>query len=232
MSDKRQETIADIVTEMRIGDLCAEDTSASRPEYINDFLAGYADRIEAAYKREREAGAEAAQICGEIGEMIGREAATEKSSAVGKVVTVREVAQEMLNTSMQSITAERINGWAMRLAAACEQTVTDCNQLNNAAAMRKALSDACYAMFNFLKTQNGGYEEMAEALDKAKTALASESLRNCDVGTAEEQSERYEKFCYNHRSREKGCGDCPLLEGGPCCELAWTQMPYVEGGAK
>lgn len=48
------ETINDIVAEMRIGDLCAEDTSASRPEYINDFLASYADRIEAAWKRESE----------------------------------------------------------------------------------------------------------------------------------------------------------------------------------
>ena len=114
MSDERQETIADIVAEMRIGDLCAEDTSASRPEYINDFLASYADRIEAAWKREVEI-------------------TTEKFSAVGKV------AQEMLNTSMQAVTAERINGWAMRLAKACEQPVTDCNQLNNAAAMHKAL---------------------------------------------------------------------------------------------
>lgn len=41
-----------------------------------------------------------------------------------------------------------------------------------AAALRDALSDACYAMFNFLKTQNGGYEEMAMALDKGKAALA------------------------------------------------------------
>lgn len=48
------ETINDIVREMRIGDLCAEDTSASRPEYINNFLASYADRIEAAWKAERE----------------------------------------------------------------------------------------------------------------------------------------------------------------------------------
>ena len=52
---------------------------------------------------------------------------------------------------------------------------------------REALSDACYAMFNFLKTQNGGYEEMANALDKAKATLA-EPIRNCDVGTAEEQN--------------------------------------------
>ena len=229
MSDKRQETIADIVAEMRIGDLCAADTSA-RQMYINDFLASYADRIEAAWKRESEAGAEAAQICGEIGEFVGREATCSKSSQVGNVDIVREVAQEMLNTSMQAVTAERINGWASRLAEACEQPVTDCNQLNNAAKMREALSDACYAMFNFLKTQNGGYEEMAKALDKAKAALATHP-RNCDIGTVEEQAERFDCFCYNHRSREKGCGDCPLLEGGPC-EFAWTQMPYEEGGAE
>ena len=49
----------------------------------------------------------------------------------------------------------------------------------NAAAMREALSDACYAMFNFLKTQSGGCEEMALALDKAKAALAAPA-RNCD----------------------------------------------------
>ena len=122
------ETINDIVREMRIGDLCAEDTVA-RSMYINDFLASYADRIEAAWKREQEAGAEAAQICGEIGEIVGREATTEKSSAVGNADIVREVAQEMLNTSMQDITAEVVYGWASRLADACKQSVTDCNQL-------------------------------------------------------------------------------------------------------
>ena len=51
MSNEKQETIADIVEQMRIGDLCASDTAA-RSMYINDFLASYADRIEAAYKRE------------------------------------------------------------------------------------------------------------------------------------------------------------------------------------
>ena len=59
------------------------------------------------------------------------------------------------------------------------QPVTDCNRLGNTAKMREALSDSCYAMFNFLKTQNGGYEEMAKALDKAKAALATPP-RNCD----------------------------------------------------
>ena len=57
-------------------------------------------------------------------------------------------------------------------------------------------------------------------------------LRNCDVGTAEEQVERYMNFCHNH----------PKCTGCPCagrmlynqCEFAWAQLPYVatEGGAK
>ena len=51
MSNANQETIADIVREMRIGDLCANDTTTSMV-YINDFLASYADRIEAAHQRE------------------------------------------------------------------------------------------------------------------------------------------------------------------------------------
>ena len=51
--------------------------------------------------------------------------------------------------------------------------------------------------------------------------------RNCDVGTPKEQSARYEKFCFNHRSRERCCQDCPLLHE-PSCELAWAQMTYVE----
>ena len=124
-----QETIADIVAAMRNE---GHTGDASCLEWVGAKIRGYADRIEAAANREREAGAEAAQVCGEVGEMIGREATREKSSRVG-----------------------------------------------NSAKMRESLSDACYAMFNFLKTQNGGYEEMAKALDKAKAALAAPS-RNCD----------------------------------------------------
>ena len=125
MSIKKNETIEDIVAALRA---VAYIQTAESPRDVLEF----ANRIEAAAKREREAGAEAAQVCGEIGEMIGMEATREKSSQVG-----------------------------------------------NAAKMRDALSDACYAMFNFLKTQNGGYGEMAKALDKAKAALA-EPTRNCD----------------------------------------------------
>ena len=131
MSNANHETIADIVADIRAQNQGLPEDSYALSPLVCDLLS-FADRIEAAAKREREAGAEAAQVCGEIGEMIGREATREKSSRVG-----------------------------------------------NAAKMRESLSDACYAMFNFLKTQNGGYGEMAKALDKAKAALA-EPPRNCD----------------------------------------------------
>ena len=168
MSNK-QETVADIVAEMRNE---GHTGDASCLEWVGAKMIHYADRIESAAKREREAGAEAAQICGEIGEMIGREATREKSSQVG-----------------------------------------------NAAKMREALSDACYAMFNFLKTQNGGYEEMAKALDKAKATLVAQP-RNCDVGTDEEQLRRYEELCYSHtcgsRCSLTGCMIAVHSRGGKC----------------
>ena len=92
----------------------------------------------------------------------------------------------------------------------------------NAAKMRDALSDACYAMFNFLKTQNGGYEEMAKALDKAKAALA-EPTRNCDIGNALEQVSRHRIWC-------KCGGACAV--SCKMCFAKWSQMPYEEGGSK
>lgn len=101
-----KETIEDIVRDMRIGDIRATANTSSAVErrafkYINDFLAGYADRIEAAANREREAGAEAAQICGEIGEVIGREATREKSSRVGDAAKMREALERIASMGEQ-----------------------------------------------------------------------------------------------------------------------------------
>ena len=156
MSNEKQETIADIVADIRAQNQGLPEDSYALSPLVCDLLS-LADRIEAAAKREREA-------------------TREKSSQVG-----------------------------------------------NAAKMREALSDACYAMFNFLKTQNGGYEEMAKALDKAKAALSAPP-RNCDVGTADEQVKSYFSFCDRHT-----CQSCPVKEITDC-EFLWAQMPYDEGG--
>ena len=43
-----------------------------------------------------------------------------------------------------------------------------------------------------------------EAQDMANAAL-SDPPRNCDVGTAEEQTRRWNRFCYRHE-----CLSCPV----------------------
>jgi hypothetical protein len=65
-------------------------------------------------------------------------------------------------------------------------------------------------------------ERTLAVLRKAKSALA-EPLRNCDVGTAEEQELRFMDFCdaYN----DVPCTKCPVCRS-TCCKLAWAQMPY------
>lgn len=78
--------------------------------------------------------------------------------------------------------------------------------------------------------------QYSQLFDVADTALA-EPLRNCDVGTAEEQADRFFNFCdgYHHATGYKGCGTCPLWTSGTVghnCELRWAQMPYEKGDVK
>lgn len=124
-------------------------------------------------------------------------------------------------------TLELVKDVCDRMNENCEKfnasTGKESLQVGNTAKMREALSDACYAMFNFLKTQNGGYEEITKALDKAKAALA-EPPRNCDVGTAEEQEERYLKLKREHIDRVTYCpaqGQSWFPDS-----LYWAQMEY------
>ena len=74
-----------------------------------------------------------------------------------------------------------------------------------------------------------------EVMLGAKAALAAPP-RNCDVGTAEEQDERFHRFCV--MQRKGSCAGCPDPVGGRTvangireCALVWAQMPY-EGGEK
>ena len=56
--------------------------------------------------------------------------------------------------------------------------------------------------------------------------------RNCDVGTPEEQRERFEKFCSKYETRhedEAYCSKhCPLsgCDSIVLCVLKWAQWPY------
>ena len=53
------------------------------------------------------------------------------------------------------------------------------------------------------------------------------SLRNCDVGTVDEQLKRFSAFCMSRK-----CNECPFVSStyGEC-GVRWSQMPY-EGGVE
>ena len=72
MSTEKQETVADILKEMRAFKRYAQSESSDCRYVAYWTYETFPARLEAAWKRERELGAEAAQICGELGEAIGR----------------------------------------------------------------------------------------------------------------------------------------------------------------
>ena len=92
---------------------------------------------------------------------------------------------------------------------------------SNAAAMREALESV-------QKSRRGCYP-IQGVLDPLTIHLVEKALavppRNCDVGTADEQGRRCERFCMKHKAF--GCDKCPLVHV-QSCELAWAQMPYAE----
>jgi hypothetical protein len=65
------------------------------------------------------------------------------------------------------------------------------------------------------------------AIEKIDEALA-EPLRNCEVGTAEEQYTRFNRLC----TRFADCKNCPIWRGGLVsrsrCLAYWAHMPYEE----
>lgn len=121
--------------------------------------------------------------------------------------------------------------WVTELVGIIDEAVTACHAVDNAAAMREALEAARDALDTIMSTSCHNLREItaSRAYRKCREALAL-PLRQCDVGTVEEQSERMEKeICSKHY----GCVRCPIHSAKYSdCSLKWAQMPYVqEGGA-
>lgn len=78
------------------------------------------------------------------------------------------------------------------------------------------------------------HRDLCEAKTAIQNALAL-PRRQCDVGTAVEQAERFEDFCFKHigcaeETEGWNCVGCPLVNASKNitqpCELYWAQMPY------
>lgn len=163
----------------------------------------------------------------------------EKSSAVGNAEAMREALEQI--RELLSIGGKPDTSMCIRYEAAyqiAEEALAkpprNCD-VGNAAVMRKALENIAN-MGGQIDYQLGSSEETVYAFrherslahsisECARTTLAVPP-RNCDVGTPEEQSARFDAHCRKHM----GCLTCPLREkdGGvhKHCEFAWAQMPY------
>lgn len=104
----------------------------------------------------------------------------------------------------------------------------------NTAAMREALGKIRAELWN--NAVIGGKKKFA-LYEIADVALAAPP-RNCDVGTAEEQFERWEVFCAKYDNYCTGC-PCDTSPMVANCFAKWAQMDYKKemivhgvGGAK
>ena len=103
-------------------------------------------------------------------------------------------------------------------------TREDSSQVGNAAAMREAL-EALVCVID--KCDSGDplwWHIGAKGVKPLKDARAALSAppRNCDVGTTEDQFERFDRWCDSRSIK-----DCWGL-GCRKCLIAWSQMPYEE----
>lgn len=72
--------------------------------------------------------------------------------------------------------------------------------------------------------------DLTKIREIVEAALSAPAM-NCEVGSVEEQSERFHAYCEEHKDNDADCLYCPLFgKTGGHCELAWAQMPYEEGG--
>ena len=120
-------------------------------------------------------------------------------------------------------------------------------EANNMAAMREALElvKTKLADWGFTTRHDapppGSLSYDCARLTETINAALAAPPRQCDIGTAEEQDDRWESFCASHHSPWKIIGgtgtmicDCPCYKGNnKCNRFAWAQTPYAEeGGAK
>lgn len=104
--------------------------------------------------------------------------------------------------------------------------------------LREALKQAKEIARTIYSTSDKGssHEDLAGKIVELANAALAEPVKNCDVGTVEEQFARFRKFCKkdsmdSFESTAYCAYECPCGNNYDC-KLAWAQMPYSEGGAK
>lgn len=119
-------------------------------------------------------------------------------------------------------------------------TCSKSSQVGSAAKMREVVAeteksiDKCISILTEIPDScgyGGLLEDAADELCELKEQFIKPALaapaRNCDVGTAEEQSKRFKKYCALNKDFEWGCEKCPIFPYKIIkCEFIWSQLPY------
>ncbi len=110
------------------------------------------------------------------------------------------------------------------------KNAADFGQFGNAAAMREALKEL---QSRLVASVYDGSIDAHAALEVVEKALSAPP-RNCDVGTADEQAQRFYIFCESNSSGIRGMCS-PICLCIDCCDncrclCKWAQMPYNEEG--
>lgn len=91
--------------------------------------------------------------------------------------------------------------------------------------MREALSEIIDLIDKWRADGEMEHWQCSSLFGIADAALA-QPLRNCDVGTPEEQQDRFADFCGKHECTI----NCPIKKKwrghNPSCGILWEQMPY------
>lgn len=179
MSNGKQETIKDIVAEMRGNEFDDPHLNADGIIGARRLAKGWADRIEAAWKRERDE-----LVYSFDPTMAGRSKSPDPSAYA----------------------IEGMKGFE-------ERKRNKEPSVGNAAAMRAAIKKAIAMIFCTVATGGTKFKPVVDVLEAALAAPP----KNCDVGTAEEQEERYNSW-RNADGLRAVFGKNPL---------EWAQMPYA-----
>lgn len=213
--DDKQETSTAIIAEMCGGQI-------PRHRHDRELLNHYAYRLQAALKREK-AAIEADALA--VGGIVA--ATAEKSSAVDTKFELCNYPEQVLKIGRDFQNKDGFRGAHYdTVKLLCDTIEHQQEQLKtktevgNAAKLREALIRAL-TMLAVCEWPDGTNMEGVEELRRDIDAALDVPPRNCDIGTANEQSERYHEFCDSHAY----CSDCPLFKAGGC-EFAWAQMPF------
>ena len=140
--------------------------------------------------------------------------------------TVDDVLADMLLPRFDAITAMRANNYDEIKSLVAKKAAQI--EFGNVAKLREALGKLRAELWN--NTVIAGKKKFA-LYEIADLALAKPP-RNCDVGAAEEQRERFGSFCKKDYISEDCPYGCPLYRmeySTAHCPFAWAQMPYKEG---